>query len=383
MKEALDVVMAWQLRNPGNANAEAAVEAVKNHQKHGELTSSLISHFLRLTIRPLFAKTQPQSVTAQGRKVTTTVLPKKYSSLDEDDETTKPWKSKDSPALNLLEWTMQSMDESTLEHDWPMVIPPLLTIMDDHEVRYKTKGAQLIKLLLESTSPALLARTGLGEVIEEALMPCLTYLPTITAEKESVDLLSATYPALITLSRVRYPAAQPSSSRLVPANLDRERVKFLDSLVRKGILYAYSHCSDRPAIIEVLLSGLADIEQELGIDSVKHLKHVLPMLTEVMSLEQGPARPSMLLAGTKAMQSVILNGWPRMVVYRGEVLKAVTLCWLRVAGDKVQELDRLKKALTETVEMFRAAVGKECDFDHECSTLVAADQRLREVLDVR
>jgi tRNA nucleotidyltransferase (CCA-adding enzyme) len=32
MKEALDVVMAWQLRNPDSTDAAAAIEAVKASQ---------------------------------------------------------------------------------------------------------------------------------------------------------------------------------------------------------------------------------------------------------------------------------------------------------------------------------------------------------------
>ncbi|KAF2217264.1 hypothetical protein CERZMDRAFT_25232, partial [Cercospora zeae-maydis SCOH1-5] len=36
MKDALDVVMAWQLRNPGSTDTQQAIEEVKNHQTNGE-----------------------------------------------------------------------------------------------------------------------------------------------------------------------------------------------------------------------------------------------------------------------------------------------------------------------------------------------------------
>src|ERR1700761_3099027 len=55
MKDALDVVMAYQLRHPDKANAEDAIVEVQNHRQTGvnggELTSSLVEHFLKLTIR--------------------------------------------------------------------------------------------------------------------------------------------------------------------------------------------------------------------------------------------------------------------------------------------------------------------------------------------
>ncbi|EOD43557.1 putative trna nucleotidyltransferase protein [Neofusicoccum parvum UCRNP2] len=78
MKSALDVVMAWQLRNPGVIDPTEAIEEVRVQRqtedsgsvkqqagkKKGELTSHLASHFLRLTIRPLFMKAQnPATIT--------------------------------------------------------------------------------------------------------------------------------------------------------------------------------------------------------------------------------------------------------------------------------------------------------------------------------
>ena len=85
MKAALDVVMAWQLRDPSNTTTEAAIEEVKT--KQGELPALLIRHFLTLTIRPLFSKKQPRNVTAQGRRVTTQpVLPERSVGGDEEEE---------------------------------------------------------------------------------------------------------------------------------------------------------------------------------------------------------------------------------------------------------------------------------------------------------
>ena len=102
MKSALDVVMAWQLRHPDRTDALEAIEEVKN--KKGELTKSLAAHFLKLTIRPLFAKTQLPEVTALGRKATTSNLPRKYPSVQLDDTETKSWKGHDAYALDLLQW---------------------------------------------------------------------------------------------------------------------------------------------------------------------------------------------------------------------------------------------------------------------------------------
>ncbi|KAF7196712.1 Nucleotidyltransferase lcsQ [Pseudocercospora fuligena] len=369
MKDALDVVMAWQLRNPDTKDAQQAIEEVKNHQANGELTFDLVRHFLKLTIRPLFIKATPKTVTEQGRKITTKQLPPKMTLQSMDDTTNKPWKtSKDSFVLDILKWTIQSLNEQRLPEIWPLVIPPILTLLDDWETKYKQLGTELLTSLLHSTPTSLLNRTGLGEVFEEALLPCLTYIPTITPEEESLPLLQALYPALLTLCKVRFPDEKP------------RRVKFLDSVIRKGIIYGYTHCSpNHPNIIEILFSQLGIYLDELGIDSVKHIKFILPMLTESLSDSMGTATIPMLESSARAMQALIRDSWPRMVVYRGEVLKGVMFCWLKI--QEMEGMDVLKGELRECVKLLRIAVKgqeeEECDFEKEIEGLVGVDGRLR------
>lgn len=230
MKDALEVVMAWQLRNPGITDPAAAIEEVRAKQdkgpNNGELTIALVDHFLRLTIRPLFAKAQTPTVTAQGRRVTREVLPKKYSNFELDEGETKPWKVKDAYALDLLSWVVKSLDEKTVDGSWPLLVPPILTLIDDQDAAFKARGCELLRLLLNVTPPSLLARTGLGEVMEEAVMPCTAYLPNLTPEEQSYKLLSAAYPALLALADVRYPPDPGSEGR--PITVRPEKVKYLN-----------------------------------------------------------------------------------------------------------------------------------------------------------
>lgn len=397
MKDALDVVMAYQLRHPNAANAEDAVAEVEKLRTNsrfyhcrsagGELTSSLVHHFLKLTIRPLFIKAKPSSVTDTGRKNTATVLPKKVTVESMDDGVNKPWKGgkEGQAALDLLRWCVKALDERMVEEVWPLVVPPLLTLMDDWEAKYKTLGAELIGELLDITPAALLAKTGLGEVFEDALMPCLTYLPTITPEEESIQLLDAVYPTLLTLAKVRYPTTPPASNSksLTPSDPSRQRVKFLDTILRKGITYGYAHCSSNyPRIISTLFRHQVPLLNELGIESVKHLKYILPMISETLShpLLATDAQIETLISATQALQAVILNGWPRMVVHRGEVLKGLMFCWVKVRDVEGDEVEGLKREMREAVKMLKVAVSKEVDFDSECRTLVDAEPRVGDLL---
>jgi tRNA nucleotidyltransferase (CCA-adding enzyme) len=149
-----------------------------------------------------------------------------------------------------------------VEVNWPLVIPPILTLIDDYSPEYKAKGCELLAILLRVTPPALLARTGLGEVFYDAAMPCLSYLPSLTPLDQSLRLLSDAYPALITLSRLRYPSDDKR----------KERVGMLDQVMRKGVLSGYLHCNDNVKIVELLVSQMRLLVNEMGIWSVKHLK---------------------------------------------------------------------------------------------------------------
>lgn len=383
MKDALDVVMAWQLRNPGSTDSQQAIEEVKHHQIKGELSSDLIQHFLKLTIRPLFTKASPAMVTEQGRQITTERLPEKFTMTAMDDSTTRPWKSaKDAYSLDILRWMVHSLDEKTVAGNWPLIIPPLLTLIDDWEAKYKALGASFTTALLNATPPELLERTGLGEVFEQALIPCLTYLPTITDEAESMLLLSAVYPALLILFRKRFPA-QCIASIAMQAPLtpqERLRMKCLDSIIRKGIIYGYSHCgTSYPAITAVLFHHLAIYLDELSFDSVKHLKYLMPMLSEALSNPTGSATVPMLLSATNALQAVIRNAWPRMENYRGEALKGLCMCWIKIM-ELEEGVDELKNKLKETVKMPGLALGKEIAYETERKVLVEADPRLSGLL---
>jgi tRNA nucleotidyltransferase (CCA-adding enzyme) len=374
MKDALDVVMAWQLRNPHVKDPSEAIEEVK---KHGELTSALASHFLKLTIRPLFVKAKPDNVTEQGRKKGKPELPAKMTSEDSDERVTKPWKSeKDRFALALLKWIVNSLEEKSTEQVWPLLVPPILTLVDDWETQYKQLGAELLHSLLRATSPTLLSRTGLGSVFEDALMPCLTYLPSLTPENDSVAILAATYPALFTLIETRFPTTTSTPPK-DPTRLNR--IKSLDTILRKGILHTYAHCGQYPNITRVLFLNLTTLLNELGIDSVKHLQYILPMLSESLTQAAKAQQTDLLMATLQALQAAIFNGWPRMVEHRIEIMKGVTIAWLILVesgkGD-TGEVAEVKKCMIETVRVLHAAMGEKESFFAECRQLLEADETL-------
>jgi len=149
-----------------------------------------------------------------------------------------------------------------VEENWSLIIPPLLTIIDDESTDYKAKGCELMTILLKNTPSSTLSRTGMGEVFENAVLPYLAYLPTVTPEDESLQLLGAAYPALICLARTRFSGHSAIDTRR----------KHLDKLVRQGILRGYYHAREYVQVTECLVGQITILVKEMGVWAIKHLK---------------------------------------------------------------------------------------------------------------
>ena len=154
-----------------------------------------------------------------------------------------------------------------MKANWPLIIPPLLTLIDDSSVKYKVKGCTSLAVFLQKCPSPLLEQTGLGKIFETAVVPCLLYLPSLTEEAESLEMLKAAYPALISLALVRFPGAKYHA----PKN------KALDKILRNGVLQGYAQAGEHAVIGELLVNEMTVLVKELGIDSIKHLKVIQPL----------------------------------------------------------------------------------------------------------
>ena len=148
------------------------------------------------------------------------------------------------------------------KNNWHLIMPPILTLIDDGESASKIRGCELLQTLLQSTSSSLLAITGLGDVFTESLVPGLCYLPELTPEDESIDIQDASYSALFALTKRRFPDPKDRKSKN----------KVLDRMMRTGILSGLAHSGEFVKLATCLLKKLDLMTVEMGIWSAKHLK---------------------------------------------------------------------------------------------------------------
>ncbi|KAF2265755.1 poly A polymerase C-terminal region-like protein [Lojkania enalia] len=388
MKDALDVVMAWQLQNPETSDPTEAIKAIKA-TRNSELSSRLASHFLQLTIRPLFSpqnKPNP-NLTPAGHKASVPLDKKAGLS---DNTSAAPWKT--SPyAIDLLRWTLSVLDTKGVEANWGLLIPPILKMMDDLDLKWKATGCDMLTFLLKHTPLQVLSQTGLGNFFEEELWPLFTYLPTLTPEQDSLHLLSSVFPALISLLDILYPASKekPTSSLSTP------RERFIDRLLRDGILAPLFHAPPPmyPKLATSVLTRLPPLLTFMGIDSVKHLHSLLPFLSNILAEPLGPAYPPLMLAAAKGMQAAILNGWPRISGYRGEITRGVAVGWVRCVEENEEnegngerkEVSEIKEELRECVGMLEAVLKTDEEmwavWLGEKKELTKADERVRRLFE--
>lgn len=102
--------------------------------------------------------------------------------------------------------------------------------------------------------------SGVDAVFQEAVFPTLLFLPNLTPEEESVQLLRAAYKVLLSLA-------------LIDSDVDaKKRLALLDKVLREGVFTGYFHASQHIHIVQVILESAADVIDGLQIAAVKHLQ---------------------------------------------------------------------------------------------------------------
>ncbi|SPC66692.1 uncharacterized protein UHOD_02181 [Ustilago sp. UG-2017b] len=183
--------------------------------------------------------------------------------------------------INVLSWcldNLQQRTESEWSSVWPLLVPPLLTLLEHPQPKFRLRGSMLVhKFLLrpslggqtdgsqdgrtrEVVVGRILVRTGIGSLLERALHSNLTY---VHDEKYAAGLLFHSIGALRRLILLTtYPIAWRDSSQplfetpysaeagysgSVSATLDqpddcgKRRMEALSRLVSEGILSTWSY----------------------------------------------------------------------------------------------------------------------------------------------
>ena len=389
---------------------------------------TFLQNLLFKVLRPLFLTQNHPNLTATGRKRLVPDAPStsRYSETIDWDDEKKIWRNGwtcDLLAFIILQYRVLPSDreKATFESQFHLLIPPILNLIDDGDIQYKTQGCRLLRLLCEQVTHCqsdILKRTGLSDVFSDALKTNFLHLPTLTPEEESLTLLSELYPAFRALVDAHFPIlrkdesengnvgtvltsrpaantiqatgsvknTKPNSSKLkapsrAPDKKDKDaRQAMLDLILRHGILASYAHAVDYVRITTLLLHEASLVVSMMGIYSAKYLQILLPLLRNVLCNPFGTACVSLLMAALECMEMLIKCCWPRVKEkWWGECLRAIVGCWVQIADDeadgKVQELRDMKDRLGDARRLLEVVVGEE--FIDAKQKLVEEDEIVR------
>jgi len=86
----------------------------------------------------------------------------------------------------------------------------------------------------------------------------------------------------------------------------------------------------------------------------------------------------LLKASAVTLQAIILNDWPRIAYYRGEILKGITACWCTIQEDgRVSEqFEDIRVVLKQDVGLLKAALDADIASVQEIDDLLGNDTRL-------
>ncbi|KAI1369391.1 hypothetical protein F5Y08DRAFT_352101 [Xylaria arbuscula] len=361
-------------------------------EKAGFITEEILTNFLR----PLFAKSRPTNITSSGRPAAYPEAPSRYTQGDDfgtnDITTQKPWKYAQQYAVTLFEWSVAQSDAELLQEHWPLYTPVLLTLLDEPQpTSLKLRSLTIFRVFWRACPDGLLSRTGLAEVFEQAVFPTVLNLPSITPEAESCDLLAAAYPALLDMAGLenlddKRGAAAGGSADVGPpesAGFSEAQRKLLDKIIREGVMVGYHHAKQHVRLVDLLCQTLCRLMSGMGILSIKYLKDIIPMISEILVDPFGTKYPPILLSATRLLHAVLQTCWPRMPHYCNEIIKIVMLAWMNIGDEDSFPSDgqikpELEKQLIKTVEMLSAIMtAAKLDISDRVSPLVAKEPQLR------
>ncbi|KAJ1311268.1 hypothetical protein OPQ81_009766 [Rhizoctonia solani] len=277
----------------------------------------------------------------------------------------QPWKINGAGCWNVLTWVLSNMNGNDLETLWPLVIPPLLTLLDDYKPLYKLRGVNVTQALLEKAPVLLLRRTGVDELLFKSLRGALQNLTSDSGP----ELLRATMPCYLALVD------------LVLPNDDLNRYTKLAELLTDVIIPGWLYASSRVDVMIGSVFALSLVVQVLGAGSIRFLKAIIPQLTENLSPKEfSPIHTTrnLQIASAKCLLLVMINARPRIPYWRVRILDSLLRCWVEVgenrstyAGPEHEELREL------LVSIFRELLASSQNLiENEISTLSTLDTQL-------
>ncbi|KAI0299764.1 hypothetical protein B0F90DRAFT_1727127 [Multifurca ochricompacta] len=328
----------------------------------GGPSSLLLEEVLVERVKPIFrANPHPLLNPKTGRKIPRTAGG--YAATQDAYEE-QVWK--ENPGVgNVLLWCVQRIDTDAYENLWYLVVPPMMTLLDDFEAKYKLLGIQVVNVMLEHAPPSLLSRTGISELILTSLNRALTFLH------------SPHTPAIL---RAAIPTTVGVIERTTEAGSEQRFAQFCRLLGDGVIGSVWMYSSEDADAVVASVDALPIVVCALGIGATRYMKALIPQLTH--SLHPIPYKKphiALQLSSLHALKIVIQVCAQRINNWKGTIVEGLGKCWVGLwdANKTDEESEQLRQALRNVcVELWKVAPNVRDEY----TRLLALDSKIFEKL---
>ncbi|KAH7344835.1 hypothetical protein B0J17DRAFT_637027 [Rhizoctonia solani] len=293
----------------------------------------------------------------------------------------QPWKINGAGCWNTIAWILLNMDSNDIETLWPLVVPPLLTLLDDYKPIYKLKGVDVTQALLKKAPASLLRRTGVDELLfKVCLFLNLGVIVYIYLQSLRGALLNLTSDSAPELLRTTIPCYLALVDLVLP-NDDLKRYTKLAEVITDVIIPGWLYASSRAEVMIESVYVLSLVVQALGAGSIRFLKAIIPQLTEnLFPKEFSPihATRKLRIASAKCLLLVMTNARPRIPHWRMRILDGLLRCWVDINENRPDDIGLERDELREhLMAIFHELLAtSQVLLENEISTLSTLDAQL-------
>ncbi|KAF8918070.1 hypothetical protein CPB85DRAFT_1282415 [Mucidula mucida] len=278
-----------------------------------EPDGQLLEHILIHNVKPLFVSSpHPHLNLSTGRRL---ARPAGGPMNTQDFFEGQTWKEHPGTAEVVL-YVVQNLKASEYEGVWHLVIPPVMTLLDDYQGLYKLRGVQIVAVMLGNVPGQLLKRTGVDSLLIQSLSTCMGLI----RDPESPDLLRTSIAAWLTLTTKTTDVGSAEQ-------FDRLSVLLGEHIIGSVWLYG----SAIAPVILATVEALPPVVRQLGIGSARFLKALMYQL--LYPLQQNSADTEMQLRSIDALLVVMKECAPRISHWSGAILNAVARCFVTMQED--------------------------------------------------
>lgn len=109
------------------------------------------------------------------------------------------------------------------------------------------------------------------------------------------------------------------------------------------------------------------------------------MVSQILAAPFATAYSPLIEAAVQALEAIVVNVWPRVDYYRGDIFKGLITCWCKIGNEEErpsEDLLRVGRNIEKVVRLMTAFLKTQRNIADEYHVLIATNSRLRALLTI-